>query len=95
MMVATDPPTAAAMPNTDAGDAVMAYALLRLDVAALSKDPWTLGQLLESFVYHELRRQASWHGSAITSHRYRGKDGTEVDVVLIFKTKGVTNFKTV
>ena len=60
----------------------MACALLGLDAAALGKDRSTLGQFLETFVYQELRRQASWHASPITFHHFRDKDGAEVDIVL-------------
>ena len=41
-----------------------------------------LGQLLETFVFQELRRQASWHEEEIRFHHYRDKDGAEVDIVL-------------
>lgn len=40
------------------------------------------GQLLETFVYQELRRQASWQESEIRFHHFRDKDGAEVDIVL-------------
>lgn len=39
-------------------------------------------QLLETFVYQELRRQASWHEEPATFHHFRDKDGAEVDVVM-------------
>jgi predicted AAA+ superfamily ATPase len=41
-----------------------------------------LGQLLETFVYQELRRQASWQEQDVRLHHFRDKDGAEVDVVL-------------
>ena len=41
-----------------------------------------LGQLLETFVFQELRRQASWHEEPIRFHHFRDKDGVEVDIVL-------------
>ena len=40
------------------------------------------GQLLETFVYQELRRQASWQEEPFAFHHFRDKDGDEVDVVL-------------
>jgi predicted AAA+ superfamily ATPase len=64
------------------GDTGVAAALLGLDGAALAKDRTLLGQLLETFVYQELRRQASWHESPIAFHHYRDRDGAEVDIVL-------------
>jgi hypothetical protein len=69
-------------PKLHAGDTGLACALLGLDAAALAKDRATLGQLLETFVFQELRRQASWHASAVGFHHYRDKDGAEVDIVL-------------
>ena len=41
-----------------------------------------LGQLLETFVFQELRRQASWHDAPVTFHHFRDKDGLEVDLVV-------------
>jgi predicted AAA+ superfamily ATPase len=69
-------------PKLHMGDTGVACALLGLDAAALAKDREALGPLLETFVFQELRRQASWHEHAVTFHHFRDKDGTEVDVVL-------------
>lgn len=60
----------------------MACALLGIDAAALTRDRTLLGPLLETFVFQELRRQASWHESSIAFHHFRDKDGVEVDIVL-------------
>lgn len=46
------------------------------------QDRSTLGQLLETFVFQELRRQASWHEDEIRFHHYRDRDGAEVDLVM-------------
>lgn len=69
-------------PKLHMGDTGVACALLGLDAAALASDRSTLGQLLETFVYQELRRQASWHEGAFRFSHFRDKDGAEVDVVL-------------
>jgi hypothetical protein len=69
-------------PKLHAGDTGVACALLGLDAAALGQDRGTLGPLLETFVFQELRRQASFQDDAITFHHFRDKDGAEVDVVL-------------
>lgn len=69
-------------PKLHVGDTGLACALLGLDAAALGQDRGTLGQLLETFVFQELRRQASWHEDDIRFHHYRDKDGAEVDIVL-------------
>jgi predicted AAA+ superfamily ATPase len=69
-------------PKLHLGDTGVACALLGLDAAALTRDRSTLGPLLETFVFQELRRQASWHQEAIGFHHFRDKDGAEVDIVL-------------
>jgi hypothetical protein len=69
-------------PKLHVGDTGLACALLGLDPAALMQDRGTLGQLLETFVFQELRRQASWHEEEPRFHHYRDKDGAEVDLVL-------------
>jgi predicted AAA+ superfamily ATPase len=69
-------------PKLHLGDTGLACVLLGLDAAALTKDRATLGQLLETFVFQELRRQASWHEDEIRFHHFRDKDGAEVDIVL-------------
>jgi predicted AAA+ superfamily ATPase len=69
-------------PKLHLGDTGLACALLGLDAAALSADRGMLGQLLETFVFQELRRQASWDEAAIRFFHFRDKDGAEVDVVL-------------
>ncbi|MGH8273471.1 MAG: ATP-binding protein [Gammaproteobacteria bacterium] len=63
-------------------DTGLASALLGVDGAALWDDRPLYGQLLETFVYQELRRQASWQDAPLTFHHFRDKEGAEVDVVL-------------
>ncbi len=69
-------------PKVHVGDTGVACALLGLDDKGLKADRTTLGQLLETFVVQELRRQAGWHGTEVTMHHFRDRDGVEVDVVL-------------
>lgn len=69
-------------PKLHLGDTGLAASLLSVDQAALMKDRALLGQLLETFVFQELRRQASWHEDIISFHHFRDKDGYEVDMVL-------------
>lgn len=64
------------------GDTGVACALLGMDAEALWDDRTTLGQLLETFVFQELRRQASWRDDDIRFYHFRDKDGAEVDLVL-------------
>ena len=60
----------------------LAAALHGHKAPTLVKDRAMLGQLLETFVFQELRRQASWQDDAIAFHHFRDKDGAEVDIVL-------------
>ncbi len=69
-------------PKLHMGDTGMAAALLGLDGPALLKNRALFGQLLETFVFQELRRQASWHENVIAFYHFRDKDGAEVDIVL-------------
>lgn len=69
-------------PKLHLGDTGLACALLGVDSAGLSADRTLLGQLLETFVFQELRRQASWHGEPLAFFHYRDKDGAEVDIVI-------------
>ncbi len=48
-------------PKVHLGDAGLACAPLGLDGAALWKDKPMLGQILETFMYQELRRQGDWN----------------------------------
>jgi hypothetical protein len=48
----------------------------------LAKDREALGQLIETFVLQELRRQASWHEDELRFHHFRDHHGAEVDIVI-------------
>jgi len=54
----------------------------RCQAPARPLSPDRLGQLLETFVLQELRRQASWSDTGVTFFHYRDKDQVEVDLVL-------------
>ncbi len=69
-------------PKLHVGDTGIACALLDRDAAALWEERALLGQMLETFVYQELRRQASWREDEIRFHHFRDRDGFEVDLVL-------------
>jgi len=69
-------------PKLHLGDTGVAGSVLGLDAGALHEDRGVLGQLLETFVYQELRRQASGQEDEIRFHHFRDKAGYEVDVVL-------------
>ena len=69
-------------PKLHVTDTGLACALLGLDADALWADKATFGQLLETFVYQELRRLASGEAEDIRFYHYRDRDGFEVDIVL-------------
>ncbi len=69
-------------PKLHIGDTGLACALLGLSEDALLEDRSLFGRLLESFVYQELRRLASWREEPIAFYHFRDKDGVEVDLVL-------------
>ena len=69
-------------PKLHMGDTGLAAALLGFDARGLAKDRGTLGQLLETFVFQEIRRQASWADANINLFHFREKNGAEVDIVL-------------
>ncbi|GMV11397.1 MAG: hypothetical protein AMXMBFR55_31310 [Gemmatimonadota bacterium] len=69
-------------PKLHMGDTGLACALLGLDATALHADRSAFGPLLETFVFQELRRQASWHPETVTFYHFRDRDGVEVDLVL-------------
>ena len=69
-------------PKLHLGDTGLACALLGVDSVALTANRPLLGQLLETFVFQELRRQASWQDDLMAFFHYRDKDGAEVDIVI-------------
>ena len=63
-------------------DTGLTCALLGVNALSLKKDPLLSGQLLETFVFQELRRQASYHNHRHAFFHYRNKKGQEVDIVI-------------
>lgn len=69
-------------PKLHMGDAGLVCALLGLDADSLWRDRLLFGQILETFIYQELRRQASWQEEPVSFSHFRDKDKVEVDFVL-------------
>ena len=69
-------------PKLHMGDTGVASALLGATARSLTADRGLLGQLLETFVFQELRKQATWSADPVEFFHYRDKDQYEVDVVL-------------
>lgn len=70
------------LPSFHLADTGLASALLGVSAEFLVRDRTMLGQLLETFGFQELKRQASWNDATILFHHFRDKDGVEVDIVL-------------
>ncbi len=69
-------------PKIHISDTGLACALLNLSRSSLGKTPALLGQLTETFVFQELKRQASYNKHHHSFFHYRDKKGTEVDIVI-------------
>lgn len=69
-------------PKLHMGDTGLACAMLGLDAGSLASRREVLGQLLETFVFQELSRLASWSARPTRLYHYRDRDGLEVDVVI-------------
>lgn len=69
-------------PRLHMGDTGLACALLEVDEKSLLLDRVLLGQLLETFVFQELRRQAAAESEPVGFFFFRTKEKHEVDVVM-------------
>ena len=69
-------------PKLHLTDSGLACALLGLTPTDLWEDRALLGQMLETFVFGELRRQASGSEEVTGFSHFRDKDGAEVDIVI-------------
>lgn len=74
-------------PKLHMGDTGLACSLLGLTTEVLTRERGRLGPLLETFVYQEIRRLASWHDRRHDFFHYRDKDQVEVDIVI---ERGIT-----
>ena len=69
-------------PKIHLADTGLACALLNVRSDDLDKDRNLLGQLLETYVYQELQKYASWQDNNIDIYHFRNKDKVEVDFVI-------------
>lgn len=69
-------------PKLHIGDTGLGTALMRVDAAALYEDRGLMGQMVETFVYQELRKQALARTEDTAFFHYRDKDRFEVDIVV-------------
>jgi predicted AAA+ superfamily ATPase len=69
-------------PKLHIGDTGVACALLGVNGKTLWGDRPLFGRLLETFLYQEMRRLASWQEEPISFSHFRDKDQVEVDIIL-------------
>jgi hypothetical protein len=53
-----------------------------LEMSRVAKDRTVFGPMLETFVFSEVLKQASWLGESCALYHYRDKDQDEVDLVI-------------
>src|SRR6266699_1597741 len=63
-------------------DSGLLGALLGATAERIAKDRSSFGPLLETFVFSEVLKQASWFGESCALYHYRDKDQDEVDLVI-------------
>lgn len=69
-------------PKIHIGDTGLACSLLNIDANDLQMDRNLLGQLVESFVFQELRRQASSSNKPYKFYHFRDRYGVEADMII-------------
>lgn len=69
-------------PKMHMSDTGLACSLMGINSQSLWKDKALLGQLLETFIYQELRKYADWHDEALRFFHFRNKDKVEVDIII-------------
>lgn len=76
-------------PKLHIGDTGVGAALMRVDAASLFEDRGLMGQLVESFVYQELRKQSLVRTDDTVFFHFRDKDQFEVDIVVELSSRRV------
>lgn len=69
-------------PKLHVGDTGLAVGVLNLTSDAVYRDRRLYGPLLETFVFQELVKQASWRDDDLRFFHLRDRDGSEVDIVV-------------
>lgn len=69
-------------PKMHLADTGLACSLLGVNSQNLWQDKTLLGQLLETFIYQELRKYADWHSETLDFYHFRNKDKVEVDIIM-------------
>ncbi len=69
-------------PKIHPTDTGIICAVRELNSKRLIQQPEIFGLLLETFVYNELRKQASWINKQLNFYHYRDKKKVEVDIII-------------
>ena len=69
-------------PKLHIGDTGLGCALIGANPGSLAQDRTLFGQLLETFVFQELKRQSVCQEMPLGFYHYRDKDQVEVDIVI-------------
>ena len=69
-------------PKIHLSDTGLTSALLGVNSQTLWQDKALLGQLLETYIYQELRKYGDWHDEELKFHHFRNKDKVEVDIII-------------
>ena len=69
-------------PKMHLTDTGLAASLLGVNNQTLWQDKELLGQLLETFIYQEIRKEADWYDEELKFYHFRNKDKVEVDIIL-------------
>ncbi len=69
-------------PKIHPADTGIICAVRELNSKRLIQQPEVFGLLLESFVYNELRKQATWLNNQLNFYHYRDKKKVEVDIII-------------
>lgn len=69
-------------PKVMLNDTGLVAGLLGINRRRLQREPFLAGQMLESFVAMELRKQATWSETDVKLYHFRDHKGAEVDILL-------------
>jgi hypothetical protein len=69
-------------PKMHLADTGLACALLGTDSKTLWQDKNLLRQLLETFIYQEIRKHGDWQEKTTNFYHFRNKDKVEVDIII-------------
>jgi uncharacterized protein len=69
-------------PKMHITDTGLACSLLGVSSHALWQDRELFGQLLETFIYLEIRKHADWYDDELKFYHFRNKDKVEVDIII-------------